>query len=233
MVVFLCQTDFAAAQIHGTLTGTTNYVARMYSKSNNDYAIQGNFDYQHSSGFYSGVTASSFNLGESEENEDVHFSDQARAEVAPYLGWDFKLTENWRLDMQYSHYFYAGKVYNFSGDYNEFYLLLHYKDMLTAQVSYIDDFYGMGREAYNYELTGRYPITDFLEFSSTFGYAQVKSVSADYPYWNVGLTGTYKCIALDLRYHDAREIYSKPVGKVADHPETLSATVVFSISVGF
>jgi uncharacterized protein (TIGR02001 family) len=156
-----------------------------------------------------------------------------RAEIAPYLGWSFKVAEDWRLDTQYSRYFYAGKVYNYSADYNEFYLMLHYKDMLSAQVAYVDDFYGTGGDANNYELTGRYPITGFLEFSSTFGYAQVRPLLADYPYWNVGLTGTYKCIALDLRYHDATEIYYEPEETSVDHPETLSATVVFSISVGF
>lgn len=80
----------------------------------------------------------------------------------------------------------------------------------------------------------RYPLTSYLEFSSSFGYAQVKqALSADYPYWNVGLTGRYKLVALDLRYHDAREIYFGSQAKSPDHPDTLKATVVFTISVGF
>ena len=50
MLLALYQTDYAHAEIHGTLTGTTNYVWRMYSKSNNEPAIQANLDYQHDLG---------------------------------------------------------------------------------------------------------------------------------------------------------------------------------------
>lgn len=234
MVMCLFQATIASAEFHGTLTGTTNYVYKMYSKSNNDPAIQANLDYQHPSGFYAGTSVSSFNIGKSEIDEDFHFSNQARVEISPYLGWSFKLDDNWRLDTQYIRYFYDNKVYEFSGDYNEFYFSMHFKEMLSANISFTDDLYGIGNIALFYELTGRYPITDFLEFSSTFGYGQTKFVLFDdYPYWNAGLTGRYKFIALDLRYYDAKEIhFPHPFGQ-PNHPDKLTATVVFTISVGF
>lgn len=235
MAVFFFQ-SCAYAEIHGTLTGTTNYVWRMYSKSNNGPAIQGNLDYQHSSGLYVGTSASNFNIGKSEQDEELIFPGAAQFEVSPYVGWSYKIADDWRMDLQYSRYFYDGKIYSNNGDYNEFYYFLHYKDLLTAQVSYIDDFYGQGGEAFFTELTGRYPITDYLEFSSMFGFAHVSHLKAEYPYWNVGLTGRYKFIALDLRYHDASEIYFLDAAgqkKITDHSETIKATVVFSISVGF
>ena len=123
-------------------------------------------DYQHNSGLYVGASVSSFNIGPSEEDFAKRFAHQARAEVAPYLGWSFGLSKSWRLDLQYSRYFYDGKIHSFSGDYNEFYIFLHYKDLLTLQASATDDFYGIGNPAYFFELTGRYPITDYLEFSA-------------------------------------------------------------------
>jgi uncharacterized protein (TIGR02001 family) len=224
------------AEIHGTVTGTTNYVWRMYSKSNNHPAIQGNLDFQHSSGLYIGASASNFNIGKSELEDEV-FPDSAQVEVTPYVGWSYKLADDWRVDMQYSHYFYDAPIYSLNGDYNEFYLFLHYKDLLSLQTSYIDNYYGIGKDSLFYELTGRYPLTDFLEFSSSMGYAQTENaLDADYYYWNVGITGRYKFIALDLRYHDAREIYFlDALGEniSPDHPETLKAMVVFSLSIGF
>ena len=234
LTTLLCQAGLVFAELHGTITGTTNYVSRMYSKSNGDPAIQGNIDYQHASGFYAGASVSSFNLGRSEVNEDKKFNNQARAEIVPYLGWTFKPADNWRMDVQYSRYFYDGKIFEYLGDYNEFYVFLHYKDLVSAQVSFIDDFYGMGKISYNYEITGRYPVTDFLEFSSTFGYAKTEHVLfADYPYWNVGFTARYKFLAFDLRYHDASEIYFTTQKSAPDHPETLQSTLVFTISAGF
>lgn len=224
----------ASAETHSTLSGTTNYVWRMYSKSRNEPAIQANIDYQHLSGFFAGASVSSFNLGKSEVREDFHFQNQARVEISPYIGWSTKLVDHLNFAVQYSRYFYDGKIFDFSGDYNEFSFLLNYKDLLGLHFSFIDDFYGMGKVGFNYEATGRYPITDYLEFSSTFGYAQLNNaLSADYPYWNVGFTGRYKFISLDLRYHDAREIYTISQNASPDHPETLKATVVFTLSVGF
>jgi uncharacterized protein (TIGR02001 family) len=237
MAVFFFHIGIANAEIHGTITGTTDYIYRMYSKSNSKPAIQGNLDYQHSSGFYTGVSVSNFDIGPSEVAEDTLFLDSAQVEIVPYAGWSFKLPYDFRFDFQYSRYFFDGEIYSKPGEYNEFYAFIHYKDLLTVQVSGSDDFYGIGGPAYFYEITGRYPITDYLEVSAGFGYSQAKQVLlADYKYWNAGVTGRYKFVALDLRYYDAREVaFGDDIDQalLPDHPETLKATVVFSISLGF
>ena len=229
--------NFACAEIHGTITGTTDYIWRFYSKSNGNPAIQANLDYQHSSGLYIGATASNFSIGPSELEEDEVFPDSAQVEVSPYAGWSYKFADDWRVDMQYSRYFYDDKIYALDGDYNEFYLFLHYKDLLSLQTSYIDDFYGLGGDSLFYELTGRYPLNDFLEVSAGFGYGQTENaIKGNYEYWNAGLTGRYKFIALDLRYYDSKEIYlvdTLEENLTPDHPAPIKATVVFSLSIGF
>lgn len=237
MVILFFRGGVAGAEIHGTITGTTDYIYRMYSKSNGKPAIQGNLDYQHSSGFYTGVSVSNFDIGPSEVLPDDIFRDSAQVEFVPYAGWSFKLPYDFRFDLQYSRYFYDGEIYSKPGEYNEFYAFLHYKDLLTLQVSASDDFYQIGDPAYFFELTGRYPVTDYLEISGGFGYSIARDVLlADYKYWNAGVTGRYKFLALDLRYYDAGEVdFGTDIDQAAlpDHPETLRATVVFSISLGF
>lgn len=229
--------DFVKAEVHGTLTGTTDYIWRMYSKSNSKPAIQGNLDYQHASGFFIGASASSFSAGPSDQEEDVNFPDSAQVEITPYLGWSYNFAESWRIDLQYARYIYDNNIYAIEADYNEFYIFLHYKDLLSFQTSYIDDYYGLGKDSFFYEATGRYPLNDYFEISSNFGYAQTKgALDADYTYWNAGLTARYKFVALDLRYHDAREIIylDEFGGNISpDHPNTVKATVVFTISLGF
>jgi uncharacterized protein (TIGR02001 family) len=236
----LCyQPGSASAEIHGTITATTNYVFRMYSKSNNKPAIQANLDYQHDWGFYTGVTASSFDIGPSELDESfpfpTDFPDQANVEIIPYVGWSFKLADDWRTDFQYSRYFFKGKVYALNADYDEYYLFLHFRDLITAQASYAPDFYGVKGDSYFYEITGRYPLTDFLKISGSFGYAQTKKIFLDdYKYWNVGLSASYKFISIDLRYHDAVEAHLGDIIEIpVDHPNTLKGTIVFSLSLGF
>lgn len=228
------------AELHGTITGTTNYVWRSYSKSNYQPAIQANLDYFHESGFYMGASLSSFNIGESEfqvllPGFPFSFDNPARLEATPYIGWSFKIADDWRMDTQFARYLYNGNIYAINGDYNEYYLFLHYKDLVSIVATYAEDFYGIKGDAWFYEATGRYPITDYLQFSTTFGYGLTNDVvSDDYMYWNTGLTLSYKFLSFDLRYHDAREVEIKDdFLSFHDHPETLKKSLVFSISAGF
>jgi hypothetical protein len=115
---------------------------------------------------------------------------------------------------------------------------LHYKDLVSATVSFSEDYYHRGHAAGNYELTGRYPVTDYLEFSAGAGYSQTKKVlEYDYLYWNAGLTCFYKFISLDLRYVDAVETaagHNSVHNNEPDYyPVTLEPTFLFSVSIGF
>lgn len=218
------------ADIHATLTGTTDYIGRGYTKSNSDFAIQGNLDYQHESGLYLGASSSSVNFG------DRRFSDSAKVEFAPYFGFTHKLSEDndWRMDIQWTRYLYDGKIFGREADYNEFYLFVHYRDMLTLRAGVSDNYYHQSAVTGDYEATVRYPITDYLQISSGVGYSQVEKVlEYDYLYWNAGLTAYYKFISADLRYLQSYEATVSEVSSWQYDPEYLQATVVFSISVGF
>jgi uncharacterized protein (TIGR02001 family) len=220
------------ADLHGTLTGATNYVGRGYTKTQNGYAIQGNLDYEHSSGIYLGASASNVDFG------DRKFNDSSNVEFAPYLGYTHKLADDWRVDVQWSRYLYDGKIFGRLADYNEFHAFLNYRDLLTLRASISDSFYGQNKVTGDYELTARYPLTDYLEVSSGVGYSQVEKVlEYDYLYWNTGITARYKFIAADLRYMHAFEATTLKQAKGPANwkydPEVIHATFVFSLSVGF
>ena len=216
------------ADIHGIVTGTTNYVGRGYTKSDNDYAIQGKLDYQNETGVYLGASASSVNFG------DRDFDDSARVEIAPYLGYSHKVDDNWRADVQWTRYLYDGKIFGREADYNEFYLFLHYRDLFTFRAGISDNFYNQDAITGDYEVTVRYPLTEYLEVSSGVGYSQVETVlEYDYLYWNTGITATYKFIAAELRYMHAYEATVVPETDWEYKPEVLHATFAFSLSVGF
>jgi uncharacterized protein (TIGR02001 family) len=237
MLIFLGQHS-SYADVHGTLTGTTNYVWRGYTKNQNDFAVQGNLDYEHPSGIYLGFSASTVNFGDrsirKKNSAELAFPDSARAEFTPYLGYTHKLTDDWRVDVQWLRYLYDGKIFGRQADYNEFYLFLHYRDLLTLRASVSDDFYGQNKVTSDYELTARYPLTDYLEVSSGVGYSQVEKVlEYDYLYWNAGVTGRYKFVLADLRYMHAFEATTADETTWKYNPDVLHATFVFSISVGF
>jgi uncharacterized protein (TIGR02001 family) len=221
------------AEFHATLTATTNNASRWFSKSDNDLALLANIDYEHSSGLYVGSSVSNIDF----EANRIE-SEAAHVEITPYLGWSFNLSNAWRLDTQWTRYVYDGKVFGHPADYNEFYLFLHYQDIFSGRISFAEDYYNLGGYAIDYELTGRYPLTDYLELSASFGYGQTKAVlGADYPYWNAGLTYYYKFVSLDLRYMDATETSINQAVVEKKHklydPPLIDSTFVFSISVGF
>jgi uncharacterized protein (TIGR02001 family) len=216
------------ADIHGIITGTTNYVYRGYSKSDDDPAVQANVDYQHESGIYLGASVSNVNFG------DHKSEDAAKVEFTPYLGYTYKLTDDWRADIQWTRYLFDGKIFGQQSDYNEFYLFLHYRDILTLRASISNDFYGYDVVTGDYEITAKYPLTDYLEVSSGVGYCQAKKVLKwDFLYWNAGITGRYKHIAADLRY--VQSVWTTPELETdwRYDPDFLHATVVFSLSMGF
>lgn len=222
------------AELHATLTMTTNNSQRWFSKSNSNPALQANIEYQHHSGLFLGSSVSNVEF----ESLGYNHPSSAHVEIVPYLGWNFKLAEQWRMDVEWSRYLYNGSVFGHRADYNEYYLFLHYKDLFSARISYTDDYYNVGYHAFDYEGTAKYPITDKLEASSSFGYSQTQAaLSSDYLYWNAGLTYYYKLISLDLRYMQASEINVEPALEEQKHesynPPLLDATVVFSISLGF
>jgi uncharacterized protein (TIGR02001 family) len=227
-LVILLNASQSFSDTHGTVTGTTNYIGRGFTKSDNDFAIQANLDYQNESGIYLGASASNVNFG------DRNFNDSSRVEFAPYFGYTHKLTDDWHADVQWTRYLYDGKIFGRDSDYNEFYLFLHYRDLLTLRASISDSFYGSDVVSGDYELTVRYPLTEYLEVSSGVGYLQAKKVLGwDYLYWNVGITGRYKFISADLRYVESA--WTTDFFKTSwDYaPDSINARLVFSLTVGF
>ena len=227
----LCAPFHLFAEISASLTATTSYVSRGYSKSDSNPALQGNIDYEHSSGLYLGVWTSNVDFDDSISN------DPARIEVSPYLGWSFELSDDWRLDTQVTSYIYDGKIFGESSDYHELDGFLHFRDLLTFRAAYSEDAYSQSTAAYDFELAGRYPVTDSLEFSTGFGYALTRDViEYDYYYWDAGFTWYYKYVALDFRYTDSDQASEKEDEAnvfFEFEPLEIDPSFVFTISIGF
>ncbi len=226
VIIFYSAQTFS--EFSGTLTGATDYFWRGYSKTDGDLAIRANLDYEHESGLFLGISVINIDFG------DDDFDDQSHVEITPYLGWTYNLDEDWRIDLQWTRYLYDGKIFGHESDYNEFYFLLHYRDLITLSTSFSEDFYNHGHVTGNYEITARYPITDAIEMSAGIGYSQVKPVlEYDYLYWNAGFTYYYKFAAFDFRYVDSAFTSDTANTQWPYDPEMLDPTFIFSISVGF
>ena len=231
LLILTCSAN-CYAELSGSLTGTTDYIWRGYSKSNGKPVVQANIDYEFKSGIYLGTFASTVNFA------DHGFENRSTTEFRPYLGFAYQLSDDWRFNTAWTRYMYDGKIFGQKVDYNEFYFYTHFRDLLTINLNFSENSYQQNHMSFNSEITGRYPITDSIEISSTFGYNKQKKVLGyDYLYWTSGLTVHFsRNIGIDVRYYGGIHASSKtenPYLHWQFHPHVVDNRVVFSITVGF
>lgn len=210
------------------LTFATNYFYRGYSKSDNNPVLRANVDYEHGSGFYLGTWVSWVDFN------DKHYQDRSDVEFYPYVGYLYKLNDDWRIDTTVSRYIFNDKIEGRYSDYNEYSLTLKYRDLISASFAYADDAYHRDKDTYNYEVTGRYPITSYLEASAGIGHNEAfHLLEYNTLYWNAGFTWYFhRYAAMDFRYVDFT--WTKTSDKLGplELPYATSE-FLFSITAGF
>lgn len=231
-----------ANRLSAVVSASTNYFYRGYSKTGNEPSGRINVDYEHQSGVYLGTWISRVKFNNN------RLSDLPNLEFYPYLGFNFKLAENWRSEVLVSRYLYDGKFYGRSLDYTEYGWQVHFSDLLTFSTAFANNAYNRGQDAWNYEATGRYPLLQNLELSAAVGYnnASPLAYSANgrlyetgnppnkYQtlYWNIGASWYIKNWALDFRYVDASyNSFNNVNARTSLAP--LNTHFVFTVSVGF
>jgi uncharacterized protein (TIGR02001 family) len=223
----VCAQD-SLAEISGSLSLTSDYFWRGYTKSDDDLAAQGFVDYQQSNGFFAGSWLSQVDF-----DDDVS-SDAARWELSPYIGWTFALTSDWRTNVELVRYFYDGEIFGASADYNELDIRAYFRDLLSAQFSYANDAYNQGKATYDGYLSCRYPLTDAVQVSAGAGYSVARKVfEYNAYYWDTGLTWYWPWGGVDIRYTGAHETDGGYQTDWGYHPDIVRGEIIVTLSVGF
>lgn len=149
-------------EISANVAITSDYRFRGISQTNRDPAIQGGFDYGHSSGFYIGTWASNVSFTEGGTEFDV------------YAGWGTDLNENLALDLGVLYYAYPSDP---DADYVEIYGSLGFFGA-TVGLNYSPE-YTYDTDEYFY-LYGQYslPLGENFSLDAHLGYNQFKNSSA-------------------------------------------------------
>ncbi len=139
----------------------TNYLYRGISQTGGKPAIQGGFDYAHSSGFYAGVWGSNISW-----ISDEGLAKSASVELDTYFGFKNSFATDYSYDVGFLRYNYPGTYTITPGyakaDTNEVYGLIGYK-WLTAKYSYsLGDTFGTAdAKGTDYiDISANYPIPD-------------------------------------------------------------------------
>jgi uncharacterized protein (TIGR02001 family) len=183
----------------------SNYLYRGISQTGGKPAIQGGFDYAHSSGFYAGVWGSNISW-----ISDSKLATNASVELDTYIGFKNSFATDFNYDVGFLRYNYPGTYAITPGvtakaDTNEVYGLIGYK-WLTAKYSYsLGDTFGIAnaRGTDYIDVSANYPVANTgITLGAHYGKQDFKGVNA----------GTGPAA---LSYHDYKLSVTKDLGGYA------------------
>jgi len=180
--------------ISANVTFTSEYVYRGYAQSNENFAVQGGFDYAHDSGFYVGVWGSS-----------IDWLDTGGAEVDLYAGFGNTIGDtDFSYDVGVLQYFYpGGKIGGEDPDTTEAYIGIGWK-FLSFTYSYaFTDLFGIedsdGSEYY--DLSADFELGAGFGLGAHFGRQKIEG-GGSYNDWKLGVTKDFIGLTWGLDYID-------------------------------
>lgn len=180
----------SAHTVTGNVSLVSDYLYRGISQTGQKPAIQGGFDYAHSSGFYAGVWGSNISW-----LSDAGVATSASLELDTYFGFKNGFATDFNYDIGFLRYNYPG---NYAAgatkaDTDEIYGLIGYK-WITAKYSYsLGDTLGMpNAKGTNYfDLSANYSVPDTgITLNAHVGKQTYKGANAD-AFAAAGATATY------------------------------------------
>jgi len=194
--------DAPAPPPEHTLTGNvglySQYIFRGLTQTDRDPALQGGFDYSHSSGFYLGTWGSNISW----LRDFGTYSNGGSLEWDFYGGYKWGFAEDWTLDLGALYYWYPGDVVPGAAKANTFeiYSALSWK-WLTGKISYAlsNDVFGVTNAdgTWYLDLSANVPIVDKLTLNLHYGIQEFSGSTpagvsndsfASYKDWKVGVS---------------------------------------------
>lgn len=182
----LLLTTNAFAAVSGNIGGTSNYLWRGVTQTNDAAAIQGGIDYSHDSGFYAGTWAS-----------NVDFGNDTSYELDLYAGYGGSITDDLSYDFGYLYYAYPDA--EGSIDFGEIHGAINWKWVELSYSHVINAGDDVAAEPFDNKdmsylaATASFPLTEKLSLSFHYGYSTGDVVEAwfaedNYADYNVTLS---------------------------------------------
>lgn len=183
-----------AGSFSGHVTLTTDYVWRGVSQSRGDPAVQGGFQFEHGSGLFAGLWASSVDFPSNALRDPPR-----DLEIDYYLGYGRRLGGPWSGSLLVTRYTYPGADPSVDYDYDELGATLQLGAWVAASLRYTDSIFGHDEPALAWELNGRYPLSPRFELAAGVGEFDLDHLLGDsYRYWSLALTATAGRFSFEL-----------------------------------
>jgi uncharacterized protein (TIGR02001 family) len=176
-------------------TLTSDYRSRGLSQSDGGAAVQAGLDYQHTSGFFTGLWASTVDYA-----TQAPRSDPRNSEAEVYAGYNWR-SPKWSATTAAARYVYPGTSGEY--DYNEASAGFGYRDRLFVTASYTDALLSIGPPLLDTAVTFAVPLPLGIELGGTLGRVDSDAFwGGRYTYWNTGVSRPFGHFGIDLRFYD-------------------------------
>lgn len=212
--------------VAGSLMLSTDYRFRGISNSNKEPQVQGDVNWSHEIGVYTGVWASNTNFGGTGNS----------MELDPYVGFAGSIGDTaWSYDVGYWAYTYPGSGQDF--EFGEAYAIGTYslgRLSISPSIWYTGNYFGEdfldGVSGLAYDATLSWQLAEDLVVSGRIGEQSFGSggEGLDYRYYDAGVTKTLGGFDIDLRWQDTDDL----APALAD-PALGEGELVLSVTRGF
>jgi uncharacterized protein (TIGR02001 family) len=186
----------------GSITGTTDFVVRGLTQTQNEPTLIGDIHYNDARGWYGGIWVAGVRI------DPYH---PKSAEVTGYLGRQWRFRDDWSLNTAFVHYDYPWTTDRAQYNYDEATATVAWSNRVSASVIASPDAAAdtqiaqvRGRVALAYELALHQPLPRPLGAASInagAGYDDLRWLfGTGYVYWNAGVAYDFGVFQLDLSY---------------------------------
>ncbi len=215
-----CTPNATASELLGVATLTSEYIYRGLKVSDGDPALQLGLDYEHDTGLFAGVWASTIDLRSTMGDRDT--------ELDYYAGYHYAAQSPITATVTLLRYSYPGQAGMHKYDYNEVLVGAIWREQYSIELGYTSNLYGLDRIGRHWELRSEWPIANVWVIGAALGGNDMSDAGVSrYLHWDVGASARFSRLTVDLRWYDNEQ----PDGFAAQ----LSANfqVVLSISAAF
>ncbi|HEX5419418.1 MAG TPA: TorF family putative porin [Gammaproteobacteria bacterium] len=202
--------QFGRASLSAYATLTSDHRERGLSQSGGDPALLLGLDYQHRTGFFTGLSGAFGRYGD-DSNEGYERGGQGaqaqsalalrgRSELELYAGYNWR-NAIWSATAAYSRYLYPQSAFDYA--YNERGAGFGFRDRVFVTLSYTPALFARGPSALEAEAAFNFPFDRGITFGGTLGRVDSDAFAGGrYTEWNLGASKTAGPLTLDLRFYD-------------------------------
>ncbi len=209
-----------ASEFSGAATLTSQYIYRGLKMSDGDPAFQLGVDYEHDTGIFVGIWASTIDIRSAISSRDT--------ELDYYAGFHYEAGSPITATVTVLRYSFPGQSGMHSYDYNEVLLGATWLEHYSIELGYTSNLYGLSRIGRHWELRSEWPVANFWVIGVALGGNDLSDVGVSrYLHWDVGASARFSRLTFDLRWYDNQ----RPDGFAAQ--SSADSQVVLSISAAF